>query len=117
YYWFVIAKHTVLFVILTFIYLAILDTFTTYDASFAVIRAFVISLISLGITHFMGVIQREVIEIARIRKKPLLFIALVIMVSFSAIIFSGAPKSYAQLPDPLSFGEDIPGNGNGATSH
>src|SRR5699024_7006904 len=65
YYWFVIAKHTVLFVILTFIYLAILDTFTTYDASFAVIRAFVISLISLGITHFMGVIQREVIEIAR----------------------------------------------------
>src|SRR5699024_3043750 len=86
YYWFVIAKHTVLFVILTFIYLAILDTFTTYDASFAVIRAFVISLISLGITHFMGVIQREVIEIARIRKKPLLFIALVFMVSFSAFI-------------------------------
>ncbi len=117
YYWFVIAKHTVLFVILTFIYLAILDTFTTYDASFAVIRAFVISLISLGITHFMGVIQREVIEIARIRKKPLLFIALVFMVSFSAFIGYGAPKTDAQWPDPLSFVEDITGQGKGATSH
>src|SRR5699024_4130072 len=41
----------------------------------------------------------------------------VFMVSFSAFIGYGAPKTDAQWPDPLSFVEDITGQGKGATSH
>src|SRR5690625_371446 len=38
-YWFVVAKQIFLFMLLTFIYLTVLNTFTDYDAGLAVVRS------------------------------------------------------------------------------
>ena len=43
YYWFVQMKRIFLFVLLTFLYLTGLDTFTLYDARWCVVRTFIIS--------------------------------------------------------------------------
>src|SRR5690625_6257423 len=54
-YWFVEVKRIFVFVILTFIYIMILDTFTHYDAVLPIIRTFIISFLALGVTNFVKI--------------------------------------------------------------
>src|SRR5690606_22104194 len=58
-YWFVQMKRIFLFIFLTFVYITVLDTFTMYDATFAIIRIFVISLVALAMSNFNRELERE----------------------------------------------------------
>lgn len=113
YHWFVGMNHAFLFVILTFIYLAILDTFTTYDAGGAVIRTFIISLLALGISNFMSEFKKQALGNTSFQKKLPLLLALVFFVSFSAMIGYAAPKLDAKWPDPISYVKEMTGQGSG----
>ncbi|WP_240452401.1 transglutaminaseTgpA domain-containing protein [Virgibacillus sp. YIM 98842] len=102
-YWFVVMKRIFLFVMLTFIYVAVLDTFTVYDAGMPMVRTFIIAFIALGIANFMRELNREGIHFRWVKKTPIWLIPLVVTVLFSSVIGYAAPKAPPQWPDPVPF--------------
>ena len=102
-YWFVQMKRIFLFIILTFIYIAVLDTFTMYDANFAVIRTFIISLIALALANFSRDLEKENISFQWVKKAPTWLIPLVLTLMFSVVMGVALPKLDPQWPDPVPF--------------
>ncbi|MBP1970446.1 transglutaminase-like putative cysteine protease [Virgibacillus natechei] len=102
-YWFVVMKRILLFVLLTFIYLAILDTFTIYNADIAIVRTFIISFIALGVANFMKELDKESLSFSWIKKTPVWVVPLVVTVLISSFIGYAAPKFDPQWPDPVPF--------------
>lgn len=102
-YWFVQMKRIFLFIILTFIYIAVLDTFTLYDATFAIVRTFVISLIALAMANFSRDIEKERVSFQWVKKAPIWMLPLVLTIMFSVVIGIVAPKLEPQWPDPVPF--------------
>src|SRR5690625_1854094 len=91
YYWFVEVKRIFVFVILTFIYIMILDTFTHYDAVLPIIRTFIISFLALGVTNFVREMNKESIHFARLKSLPTWFVPIILTVAFTS--FLGDRKS------------------------
>ncbi|MRG87390.1 DUF4129 domain-containing transglutaminase family protein [Salinibacillus xinjiangensis] len=115
YYWFVIAKRTLFFVLLTFIYLTVVDTFTVYDAKYAIIRTFLISMIILGLTNFQRILIKE--KIFRIPKGNYIawVLPLIAIVLFSSVVGFAAPKYSPQWPDPVPFLKSTAENAGGGS--
>src|SRR5690625_2627069 len=102
-YWFIVVRKFFLFIALTFLYLSVIDTFTMYDASWAIVRVFVFSFIALGLANFFKQTEDESLQIPRRKsyrawKMPLLF-----MVGAVAILGYAAPKYSAQWPEPIQY--------------
>src|SRR5690625_3177427 len=115
-YWFVAMKRIFLFVMLTFIYIAVLDTFTVYDAGMPMVRTFTIAFIALGIANFMRELNKEGIQFKWVKKTPIWLIPLLVTVFFASIIGYAAPKAPPQWPDPVPFiqsAAENAGAGNG----
>lgn len=102
-YWFVVMKRILLFVLLTFIYLTILDTFTAYNGGFAIFRTFIVAFIALGIANFMKELDRESIPFTWVKKSPVWILPLILTVLFSSVVGFAAPKFDPQWPDPVPF--------------
>jgi transglutaminase-like putative cysteine protease len=113
-YWFVIMKRILLFILLTFVYITVLDTFTTYDASLAIVRVFVISFVALGIANFMRTLDNAKVSFGWLRKTPVWFLPLLGIVLLSTVIGFLGPKMEPQWPDPVPFIQSATGTGNGA---
>ncbi len=102
-YWFVVMKRVLLFVLLTFIYLAVLDTFTIYDGGMAIVRTFFLAFVALGMANLMKEMSRESTRLHRMRKNPIWILPLIAMVLFSTLVGFAAPKLSPQWPDPVPF--------------
>lgn len=114
-YWFVVMKRILLFVLLTFVYITVLDTYTAYDASLSIVRAFVISFIALGIANFMKELDSASIPFGWIKKTPTWLFPLLGIVLFSTIIGFAGPKMEPQWPDPVPFIQSATGTGGGSS--
>ncbi|MDY0395584.1 transglutaminase-like domain-containing protein [Virgibacillus halophilus] len=113
-YWFVYVKRVFLFILMTFVYLTVLDVFTAYDSSIAVIRTFIFSFLALGLTSFSRLVQKEQIHFAW--KKNVLYwlLPLVLTVFATSIVGFAAPKTEPKWPDPVPFLREVTGtNGDG----
>lgn len=114
-YWILYRKKMFLFVALSVTYVAILDTFTTYNGNGAIIRLIVIGLILVGFVHIERVREQE--GIFKNNKMIMAWgIPFIIMVFGAATIGYLSPKAAPQWPDPVPFftgtGEGFgPGNG------
>src|SRR5699024_4701825 len=102
-YWFVVVKRIFLFVLFTFVYLAILDSFTVYDASLPMVRTFIISLIAFGLLHFVKEINREKIRFPRGKKTAAWLISVMAVVLLASAAGYASPKYAPQWPDPVPF--------------
>lgn len=102
-YWFVQMKRIFLFIFLTFVYITVLDTFTMYDATFAIIRIFVISLVALAMSNFNRELERERLSFKRIKNKAPWSVPLILTIVFSVLIGIIAPKLDPIWPDPVPF--------------
>ncbi|MFD2629584.1 transglutaminase domain-containing protein [Oceanobacillus kapialis] len=102
-YWFVVMKRVLLFILLTFIYLAVLDTFTIYDGGMAIVRTFFLAFVALGMANLMKELNRESIRVNRVRKTPIWILPLIGVVLFSTLVGFAAPKLEPQWPDPVPF--------------
>jgi transglutaminase-like putative cysteine protease len=110
-YWIVQLKKIFLFLLMTITYLAILDTFTPYNANHAIIRMVVFGFIILGLLKFERIKENEAILV---NKKlwtkwlvPLIAVTL-ITTSLGYIV----PKAAPQWPDPIPYLKGY-GEGNG----
>ncbi|GGB42034.1 hypothetical protein GCM10011409_19490 [Lentibacillus populi] len=103
YYWFVVMKRIFLFVLLTVIYVTILDTFTVYEADGSIVRTFIISFIAFGLANFFKVIDHESIRFAWLKKTSVWLVPLIAVVLFSTLVGYAAPKFAPKWPDPVPF--------------
>jgi transglutaminase-like putative cysteine protease len=120
YYWFVVAKRVLFFVVLTFIYITIIDTFTAYDAKFAIVRSFLVAMIIVGITSFQRVLLKEKIFRVPKEKYGAWILPLISIILVSGLLGFIAPKFSPQWPDPVPFfksaAETVTGGGSGSGS-
>ncbi|WP_079525800.1 DUF4129 domain-containing transglutaminase family protein [Halobacillus hunanensis] len=103
YYWFIIAKRMLFFVTLTFVYVTIVDTFTIYDGQWAIIRTFILGMISLGLSHFFKEMDREKVSLRGVKKAHLWVAPLIGVIIFSTLAGYAAPKLEPQWPDPVPY--------------
>ena len=117
YYWFVIRKKPLSFILITFIYLTVLDTFTTFDAKHAIIRAFIISAILLSSAHFSRILERENLKLPSFKRLTKWVSPVLIVILFSTIIGYAAPKYDPIWPDPVPYLQSqAGGQGSGGSS-
>lgn len=102
-YWFVVARRVFLFVLFTFIYITVLDTFTTYQADTAIIRTVIISLLVFSIASFLNQMDREQITPLFGKWFASSLIPIVILSSSFIIIGFAAPKFDPVWPDPVPY--------------
>ena len=112
-YWFVIVKRVFLFILLTFVYLSVLDTFTAYDATMSIVRVFVLSFLTLGLTNFFKEVQREAISFKWTKRTSKWLIPILSIVLFSSLVGYAAPKFDPKWPDPVPFIQNAAGTGGG----
>lgn len=103
YYWFVERKQVLLFILLTFVFIALLDTFTAYNASISIIRIFIISLFVLGLNHFLKEIRIELLPATVFKKTPLWMLPLIGSILLFASLGYAMPKFDPLWPDPVPF--------------
>lgn len=118
YYWFVQMKRIFLFIVLTFVYVTVLDTFTSYDAGLAIIRIFTVSLIALAMANFNRQLEKEKLTFAAIVNKLRWTYPILLFITVSLLIGIFAPKFNPQWPDPVPFIESAAKqiSGSGGTS-
>ncbi|WP_080873437.1 transglutaminase TgpA family protein [Oceanobacillus timonensis] len=103
YYWFVRMKNIILFILLTFVYIGILDTFTVYEGASAIVRIFIISFIALGMSSLSKEIENNHIPVSVRDRLKYWLMPLILIVAVVAFIGYQAPKAEPQWPDPLPF--------------
>ncbi|MBE4906560.1 protease [Bacillus luteolus] len=111
FYWIILQKRIFLFLMLTIIYITVLDTFSPYDAKFAIVRTIIIGFSMLGILYIERIRDKEGIQ------KGSKYIAkwvipLVVFIGCSTTIGYFAPKAAPQWPDPVPYLTGY-GKGNG----
>lgn len=115
-YWLISRRQIFVFFFMTLLYITVLDTFTPYEAQFAIVRTIVIGFALMGILTFYRILDREKLQMpAAFARKWL--IPLVGMVCVSIIIGYAAPKASPIWPDPVpyikSYSQDTREDGNG----
>lgn len=116
FYWTVHARRILFFLIFTVIYVAIIDTFTVYDATYAIIRTFVIGFLLLGLVTMYRTIELEKVASAPKLLPVRLAMLLIIMIVTGGILGFLSPKLDPQWDDPVPFvraAVGIEGDGNG----
>lgn len=103
YYWFVQMKRIFMFVVMTFIYVALLDTFTLYNGALAIIRIFIISFIGLALVNHGRHLKREKLSFHWAKEAPYLLTPVFILLSVSLLIGVISPKLESQWPDPVPY--------------
>ncbi|WP_100334203.1 DUF4129 domain-containing transglutaminase family protein [Bacillus alkalisoli] len=114
-YWILHRKKMFLFVVMTISYVAILDTFTIYDGSMAIVRLMFVGMLIVGFVYMERLREKE-----GLFKDKKIWIAwgtpLVVFVLVSTAFGYLSPKAEPVWPDPVPFltsvGEGI-GNGTG----
>ncbi|WP_085994497.1 transglutaminase TgpA family protein [Oceanobacillus senegalensis] len=102
-YWVVQMQRMFFFVLLTFIYLTVLDTFTVFDGSISVIRAFIISLAALALANLMKEFNHESLRLTWMKKASAWMIPLIGVIILTTMVGSFVPKPSPQWPDPVPF--------------
>lgn len=114
-YWVGFRSSIFLFYALTVIYIAVLDTFTTYPGNAAIIRVMVIGLVLAGLLHLARWSRRH--EFSVNSEKALFFIGpLVVMVGIAAITAMYLPKAGPIWPDPVPYIVSYSGQGGSGTA-
>ncbi|MBT2572572.1 transglutaminase domain-containing protein [Bacillus sp. ISL-51] len=105
-YWVIYQRKILFFFIMTVAYITVLDTFTPYDAAYAVIRIVFIGFLMMGLLYMERIRLTENIAL----KKRLIakwFFPLALFICASVIFGLAAPKSDPNWPDPVPFFKKI----------
>ncbi|MGG0775903.1 DUF4129 domain-containing transglutaminase family protein [Bacillus rugosus] len=101
-YWVIYQRRILFFFMMTVAYITILDTFTPYDATFAVIRIVLIGFFMLGLLYLDRI---KLMERITLPKTSVLkwFLPLSVLILAAVGFGLAAPKSEPAWPDPVPF--------------
>lgn len=91
------------FVVLTELYLAVLDTFLTYEADGGIIRTLIYGFLLLAISHLKTMTKHATIAGNRSWVLANSLVAPILIVAVSVGIGYAAPKKDASWPDPIAY--------------
>lgn len=101
-YWILYQKKILFFFVLTLVYITVLDTFTPYDATYAIVRVVLIGFFMLGLLYFDRLKKLENLKMKRIASLRWILPLIAFIVS-SMILAILAPKASPQWPDPVPY--------------
>ncbi len=101
-YWLNIRKRIFVFYLMTIIYIALIDTFTKFDAKGSIVRALIIGFLLLGFLSYQRLTVKENISI-RAGSLQKWIVPLLFMVSASFVLALLAPKADPKWPDPVPY--------------
>ncbi|TFD93565.1 DUF4129 domain-containing transglutaminase family protein [Jeotgalibacillus sp. R-1-5s-1] len=113
-YWLAVRKQLFLFYLFTIVYVTLLDTFSPYDGTNAIIRIILFGFLLMGLLTLQRVTDQERLHQSAGQYQKWL-IPLALMVAFSSVIAYAAPKSEPIWPDPVPFLQSFAG-GSGSGS-
>ena len=87
---------------MTIVYVTILDTFTPYDATFAIVRIMVFGFCLLGLLYFDRLRSAEGVRVSQ-KARLNWFLPMLALVLVSASLGASLPKSDPKWPDPVPF--------------
>jgi hypothetical protein len=117
-YWLLNRKRIFIFFFMTLTYITVLDTFTLYNATIAIVRTVVVGFAVMGMLTYYRILAKEQVTgdsfITRKWMRPL-----VLMIAVSVLVGIIAPKFEPIWPDPVPYlkaagnkgGEDVSGTG------
>ena len=103
FYWFVVAKRMLIFVVLTLVYVTVIDTFTFYDGKWAIVRTFILAMAALGMSSFAKEMDKESIPSHWFKRVHLWVLPLLGVIVFSTAAAYASPKLSPQWPDPVPY--------------
>lgn len=103
YYWFIVVRKFILFLLLTILYLSIIDSFTIYDASWAMIRTFVLSFFALGLANYFKQTVDKKVKVSSKKRYGAWQVPLIAIIVTISLVSYFLPKYSAQWPDPLPY--------------
>lgn len=103
YYWFVVVKRVSLFVLLTFIYLTVLDTFTVYQADAAIVRTFILAMFAIAISNFSIQMEKESVKPQYGKWFASILLPILVLLLLVTVLGYSAPKIDPRWPDPVPF--------------
>lgn len=101
-YWILFHKRIFLFFVLTLVYITVLDTFTPYDATLAIVRTVLIGFFMLGLLYFDRLKRVENLNLKRFASIRWI-LPLLVFITLSIVLAVVAPKAAPQWPDPVPF--------------
>ncbi|MBM7577968.1 transglutaminaseTgpA domain-containing protein [Jeotgalibacillus terrae] len=101
-YWLAVRKQMFLFYLFTVIYITILDTFSPYDGSMAIVRVILFGFLLLGLLGLQRMADHERIALSMGQVQRWL-IPLALLIAFSSAAAYAAPKAEPIWPDPVPF--------------
>jgi len=101
-YWLIKKRRVFTFLLLTMVYITVLDTFTPYRANESIVRIVVIGFIVMGMLTFLRLKDREG-DILRERYLFKWMLPLLVFIAISAVLGYVAPKAEPKWPDPVPF--------------
>ncbi|WP_018923632.1 DUF4129 domain-containing transglutaminase family protein [Salsuginibacillus kocurii] len=108
YFWVVYVKRVFFFFIFTVAYVAVVDSFTVYEANMAMIRIFVLGFLLLGLLQAFRMVDEGGVR----QRGGLMFrwvTGTVVIVLAAGLAGMAAPKAEPQWPDPVPFIENAAG--------
>ncbi|TLS35316.1 DUF4129 domain-containing transglutaminase family protein [Pseudalkalibacillus caeni] len=102
-YWLIQTRRIFLFLLVTIVYITVIDTFTAYSAETAIIRIVVIGFVLLGLLQILRIQEQEGVIFDNARFPIHWLVPLVLVIGFSSMIGYVAPKADPQWPDPVPF--------------
>ncbi|MFC0274557.1 DUF4129 domain-containing transglutaminase family protein [Metabacillus herbersteinensis] len=101
-YWILFQRRILFFFIITMIYITVLDTFATYDATFAVVRTVIVGFFLLGLLYFERLRTVEKLNVKKFAKMRWI-LPLFAFIALSTVLGLLAPKAAPQWPDPVPY--------------
>lgn len=101
-YWLEVKRTIFVFLMMTIFYISVLDTFTKYDAKWAIIRIISIGFVLLGLLFFQRLVEKENMKIPA-KAKLQWTVPLVMMIGISVCVGYISPKAGPIWPDPVPF--------------
>ncbi|KGA95652.1 peptidase [Alkalihalobacillus alcalophilus ATCC 27647 = CGMCC 1.3604] len=113
FYWTVIVRRILFFFIFTVIYITVIDTFTVYDATFAIIRTFILGFLLVGLSSIYRMVDKEkwLSFSKNVPKRLVMMMVVLLMVASTFGIL--LPKYEAKWDDPVPVLRQMVGLGPG----
>ncbi|WP_070121722.1 transglutaminase TgpA family protein [Bacillus marinisedimentorum] len=115
FYWVVQVKRIFIFILFTIIYLTVLDTFTEYDATFAIVRTVIFSFLLMGILYFNRIKEKEGFAMPIGQVLMFWMVPLVSVILLAVLGGFTAPKAAPQWSDPVPFLKSATNQGGGGS--